>query len=1417
MPKALYKIDWNEFRVKQDNPTKAFEDLCYHLFCRKFRLSEGVRVNYNHKGLETDPIKNKEGKLTGFQSKFFENKLSDPSSVSQINHSISAAKTAYYGLEIIIIFTQYSFGSDEPAYKKEIEDKASPIHIEWFTDSNFRAVLFKPANLDLSQLYFGKGSEFLFVKDQLSTELRTFLPSANYIALALKSRDGKDVKNFRKLLTDEPTRTFMIIGNPGSGKSIYLNKLLFDLSGLQYATADKMYLSLLHTGAIPMLINLRNCISESIENLIRQRQNDNQIRGKSFKFIYLFDGLDELNESKADEVLSFLRELEHKSDTFKLVFSCRSGNANRLKVKIFFPDLKEIEIGELSKGQIDTYFHAKSDIQKTHKLAELRINNKFLIQNIHDILLLKLLWDTIETLDGSSTLVDLLDQKMRLLIYSPEHKKQIEDLNLLNPKGEKIMLLHEEIAFQFQKKFQFRFSISELQSLILHMFNLPDFRSVNHLVNYLSDLFFENSYSEYTSNQTYIYQHRRYQEYFFIKKLRKEYEKEAKVLRQLMVISNKEFFENFFMPFLRSAYLKERNLIGNMELNLMEVYQGKNSHFGADNPIYLESERFIYAITGQAPITFEQLINDDNLAIKSKLFQDLPSSNEIKQLFTSLKRNLDDFDTEQRLHNIWEIGVKKLITFCAILHQQGKLQEALEIRVWVAEVRTVYQKHNFIIPSKFKNKIQLHDPFFSSWESWLYIAIVIDNTAVAQIFRDRIRGNYHHFDDHPSFPGNEESGKDKLVKSFLRVCIKYRLRDLINLAGGFDNFETLSFIRILSQAEYLPYLFDHADIKELVNKFIANLKANDSGYDLSFLFIKKILGYDITVEEISKAETDFKQLREREEFSLKHGGKLHDFVLLSYVLEKYDFDLFLDRGDRLESFNYYYDLGLYAAVFKSYVEVLKGARTLQETVRDYNKYNETFTKNNKNKPFRKEMSTLLAHLFGFSNIPVSEKKLLKNLIVFGPDTVNGLSFYTHFKAIAPATVINLITDTELQAFEKGLDLGDNGYYTFIDQCFDLAYLYGGINDAKAVEFIVKGINEGILRHGWRKDVVVSHNLVEALEVLFRNGWESKKQLKKRAKEVFAMTMKVKKITDGKGTWRGPFRMVDMVAQYDLDLAEKFSETIKNETYNYDLSLNTSIAIGQIRLGYPVEALEKQIQKYSKRFLSNGKPRKEYYLERFKVYLAIADSGLYTKEERHTAFSKARKEVAESIEEADIASWDNDLRDEIPVYERLCKHYQEAFDIPLEQNQDKTPRVYDVGEEERFVQDLRAATTKDELQELYKTVFTAADSLRELKSWELVVDKTYEIDGNVSRLIEVLKKNNYPHSDFYAYSNAYYHLALAAALKNLNSKTEMMNYLFYHTGYDGFVNLMKTFEALRDQEMCLLIYNRFYGFCDLLVN
>ena len=49
----MYKINWNVFKIKNENPTKAFEDLCYHLFCRKHNFFDGVPADFNQAGLDT--------------------------------------------------------------------------------------------------------------------------------------------------------------------------------------------------------------------------------------------------------------------------------------------------------------------------------------------------------------------------------------------------------------------------------------------------------------------------------------------------------------------------------------------------------------------------------------------------------------------------------------------------------------------------------------------------------------------------------------------------------------------------------------------------------------------------------------------------------------------------------------------------------------------------------------------------------------------------------------------------------------------------------------------------------------------------------------------------------------------------------------------------------------------------------------------------------------------------------------------------------------------------------------------------------------------------------------------------------------------------------------------------------------------
>jgi len=549
----MAKIDWNIFKFKNENFTKSFEDLCYHLFCRKFKMKEGIRTDYNQIGLETYPIKYKNKNLVGFQSKFFENKLSQRSSINQIISSIKKAKSSYKGLNRIIIYTHQSFGSKRPKYKVEIENAAKPIKIEWCMESNFKSILSQPSNIDLAQNYFGLSDEIGFIKNSINKDILTFLQSSLYIDLPMKD-NSNNIADIKSEIQKTPNFIILITGNPGSGKSILMHKLLEYFGALEQTSKRKMINQLTLQGAVPTLINLKNCVSDSLENILRGRQNDCKIRSNNLKFIYLFDGLDELSEQNAENVLSYIAELKQNNNTHKIIISCRTGNTNKLKAFAYFNDIKEYYIADLNKKHIDKYFNAKLKPAKLLKLAELKLTNKNLLQDIKDILLIDLFWDTIEQLNSKSTITDLLEKKINMLIDDPKHKKNIEELNLLNPKKEEILYINQELSFEFQKIYQYRFPLSRIQEIVLKKFPKLDYKSVNIIINYISDLFFDTDFSNVEKDQTFVYQHRRYQDFFFIQKLKILYEENPKILRELQIFSNYDLFENLFLKYLRWRY-----------------------------------------------------------------------------------------------------------------------------------------------------------------------------------------------------------------------------------------------------------------------------------------------------------------------------------------------------------------------------------------------------------------------------------------------------------------------------------------------------------------------------------------------------------------------------------------------------------------------------------------------------------------------------------------------------------------------------------------------------------------------------------------------------------------------------------------------------------------------------------------------
>ncbi len=102
-------------------------------------------------------------------------------------------------------------------------------------------------------------------------------------------------------------------------------------------------------------------------------------------------------------------------------------------------------------------------------------------------------------------------------------------------------------------------------------------------------------------------------------------------------------------------------------------------------------------------------------------------------------------------------------------------------------------------------------------------------------------------------------------------------------------------------------------------------------------------------------------------------------------------------------------------------------------------------------------------------------------------------------------------------------------------------------------------------------------------------------------------------------------------------------------------------------------------------------------------------------------------------------------------------------------------------------------------------------------WDFLVDNTYKVKGNVQPLISLLKDNYYPHTDFFTFNSRYYHFAVAATIRNANTRSEMLSYLYKNSGHQGFLNIMRAYEVNNDKWMCLKLFEDFFGFCDFLVN
>ncbi len=1408
----VQKINWDRFKVKNENYRVAFEDLCYYLFCRKFNLTGGIRADFNEIGLETKPIIfNK--KRYGFQAKFFEH----TNNGDQIKESVEKAIQHFKGsLDVIYIYLNNSIGT-KAKYDKEIESlaKKDKIDIKWIVPSHFKQILTQPANLDLAQLYFDFSDEFGFIRSCSDLKILTFLQSSEYIDLPFINPKAKKAEDITKEILSLKQKDFLITGHPGAGKSMSIYKLFQVYAGLDRNNLKDTKKILNKNKAVPMLINLKNCAFDTLENIIRNRQNDFKVRNGNLGFIYLLDGLDELGVEKADRVLSYLYELEKDDKTKKIILSCRSGNLNKLKAKTYFKNIAEYRIHDLKQGHIKNYFNGKADLNKNKLLTKLASRNKKLLSEIKDILLVKLLWDTIENLNENSTILDLLNKKVELLVSDPLYKKNIEELNLLNPKENKILELNKDISFHFQKKFQFRLTQKDIQQIILEKYPRIDYQAANEILNYIANLFFDG-YSTFIPNDpdntTFVYQHRRYQDFFFIQYLAKVYENNPKVLRDFNILSNRDFFEALFLYYLRNKYKKERNLPGIIELNLIEAYLGNRNDYDADDPYFQNSSEFIPSLAIQDELVLQELLVDEGLALDEKLSFNL---NEVKNKFIAWEKDKDNYRLNDYLKGMWSGGISFLLENIVIFWKFGKYEVANTLKESLVGLENLFKKYKFLDSSRKDGCVD--NSFWKRWADYFYFLIVIRKEKPNDIFDKLIRGNYKNFEGTDNKFAIDENGEGKLVKSFFRVCIDSDKKSLGNIIDGLDDEEVLMLLNVMVSDKNLPTLIRDKNISKKIKTRISNINIQNT----KLLFCKFLFGLTLAEEDKKFLKDTLKTLWDKRQVDW-HMYKTHiDYAIVSFVLNKNTFEEYL-KPQEGHPCKYYNELDLYAALFKDYIELLRDNKNIEGIARDYIRFINFYTEGTYGGRYLSvDISFLWSHIFSNSREDLQKLTNIKNSLITKENNLVPFSFSMGLQNLDQKLFVQLINTSELQIFENQLKNWDDDFPSYVSHCFNLASFFAQVDKQKAVVYIAKGINEGMVRHGWHKDIIVSYLLVEALEILWRNNWASREELREYTRRVYKLAFRVNKITDGDHTWHGPYNVIDLSSKYDLELAVEFKNDLRKKKgeKNFSNRAISSILEGKVRRGLPLDEIENDMKEYAMDYRYDSKPVADYFEQKFKIYLVIAQSDFYTDEEREKAFENAYQQVEDMKKEGlDYYLRDVDFKEIKLAFVDLCKKYNKEINITFDEKNDYQ-RETKISEND-FIDELKKAKTKQEIIVLYKKLNDYNNGIVLIKpeSWKLLVEKTYAVNKNIKPFVELLRKNSFPHTDWLTSNSKYFQFGLAAALENINTKEEMMGYLFDKTtGHGGFTNVMKSYEVIGNRDMCLKLFRRYLRFCDFLVN
>ena len=326
----MFETNWNIFKAKfNGKEQKAFETLCYLLFCNEFGQNTGIFRYKNQAGIETEPIEQK-GKLIGFQAKFYETKISN--NLQDIKDSIAKAKDKNPNLNKLLFYINQEFSESnkkqqkEPQYKINIDEftAAKGIEIEWRVPSHFERQLALEANMSLAKHFFAfEKSIFDFVQDLIQHTESILNPIHSNIAFmdnVIKLDRSVALSDLKSILTK--SSIVILSGKGGVGKTAVIKDFYSQLKGTM-----PMFVFKATEFNIPSINNLFNGYGNfTLTDFISEYQQIDE------KYI-IIDSTEKLSDIEDQEVFQeFLSALI--SSKWKIIFTTRYGYLDDLKFQL---------------------------------------------------------------------------------------------------------------------------------------------------------------------------------------------------------------------------------------------------------------------------------------------------------------------------------------------------------------------------------------------------------------------------------------------------------------------------------------------------------------------------------------------------------------------------------------------------------------------------------------------------------------------------------------------------------------------------------------------------------------------------------------------------------------------------------------------------------------------------------------------------------------------------------------------------------------------------------------------------------------------------------------------------------------------------------------------------------------------------